>query len=32
MILTSIILLPLIVTILKDRKDYLEWKKDYEVK
>jgi hypothetical protein len=31
MIFTSL-LLPLIVTILKDRKEYLQWKKEYEVK
>ena len=32
MIFASTILLPIIVTILKDRKDYFEWKKEYEVK
>ena len=32
MIFVSFILLPLIVTILKDRKEYLEWKKQYEIK
>ena len=28
----TFLLLPLIVTILKDRKEYLQWKKEYEVK
>ena len=32
MIFASIILLPIIVTILKDRKEYFEWRNKYEIK
>ena len=32
MILTSLLLLPLVKTILKDRKEYFEWRDRYEIK
>jgi len=32
MIFTPIVILPIIITIIKDRKEYFKWQKNYEIK